>query len=173
MDLACHAQSIVPVPLYDTLGADAVEYIVKHAELEGIACSAKVFPTLAQCLPHCPNVKLVVRPLCLRAAHRSSSGEVSASGDCVSGTQSSSRQQGGEPPSNVEQHMLPTALRGSLYQPQPGREDGPARSTTAGGTPQLSSAQLSTPASWTAAWGSFVDYSLGAGQQTLQPLPAM
>ena len=62
VDLACHAQSIVPVPLYDTLGPEAVEYIVKHAELSGIACSAKVFPTLALCLPQCPSVKLVVRP---------------------------------------------------------------------------------------------------------------
>ena len=62
VDLACHAQSIVPVPLYDTLGPQAVEYIAKHAELAGIACSARAFPTLAQCLPSCPNVKLVVRP---------------------------------------------------------------------------------------------------------------
>ena len=61
MDLACHAQSIVPVPLYDTLGPEAVEYIVKHAELSGIACSAKAFPILAQCLPQCPGVQLVVR----------------------------------------------------------------------------------------------------------------
>ena len=42
------------------------KYITKHAELAAIACSAKVFPILAQCLPRCPGVKLVVRtsPIC-------------------------------------------------------------------------------------------------------------
>ena len=34
---------------------------VKRAELSGIACSAKAFPILAQCLLQCPDVQLVVR----------------------------------------------------------------------------------------------------------------
>ncbi len=37
-----HAYSMVSVPLYDTLGPDAVEYISNHAELAAIACSAQV-----------------------------------------------------------------------------------------------------------------------------------
>ena len=60
VDGACHAYSFVPVPLYDTLGAEAVQYIIKHAELAAIACSIAVFPTLLQALPDCPGVKLVV-----------------------------------------------------------------------------------------------------------------
>ena len=69
MDGACHAHSVVPVPLYDTLGPEAVEYITKHAELSAIACSAKVFSILAQCLPRCPGVKLVVCSYLLSTRH--------------------------------------------------------------------------------------------------------
>lgn len=60
VDGACHAYSFIAVPLYDTLGADAVQYIIKHAELAAIACSVAVFPTLMQALPECPGVKVVV-----------------------------------------------------------------------------------------------------------------
>ena len=60
MDTALHAYSMVSVPLYDTLGPEAVRYILSHAELQAIACSLAVLPTLLQCLPECPNVKVVV-----------------------------------------------------------------------------------------------------------------
>ncbi|KAK9803492.1 hypothetical protein WJX73_008668 [Symbiochloris irregularis] len=60
VDAACHAYSLVPVPLYDTLGAESVEYIMKHAELAAIACSVAAYPTLLQALGACPGVKLVV-----------------------------------------------------------------------------------------------------------------
>ena len=53
--LAC-----VSVPLYDTLGPDAVAYICNHAELSAVACSAAVLPTLLGQLQQCPSVKLVV-----------------------------------------------------------------------------------------------------------------
>ena len=60
VDCALHAYSMVSVPLYDTLGHEAVRYILTHAELQAIACSLAVLPTLLQCLPDCPNVKTVV-----------------------------------------------------------------------------------------------------------------
>ena len=60
VDTALHAYSMVSVPLYDTLGHEAVQYILSHAELQAVACSLTVLPTLLQCLPDCPNVKLVV-----------------------------------------------------------------------------------------------------------------
>ena len=66
VDAACCAYSLVSVPLYDTLGPDAVQYICNHAELAGIACSAAVLPTLLQCLHACPTVSLVVSPPCPR-----------------------------------------------------------------------------------------------------------
>lgn len=36
---ACHAYSLVPVPLYDTLGDDAVQFILAQAELAVVICS--------------------------------------------------------------------------------------------------------------------------------------
>lgn len=63
IDAACHAYSLVTVPLYDTLGPDSVEFICNHAELAAVCCSVECLPTLAKCLDKCPTVKLVVRPV--------------------------------------------------------------------------------------------------------------
>ncbi len=52
--------SIVTVPLYDTLGPDAVRYISNHAELSAVACSVAVLPMLMQSLQGCPSISLVV-----------------------------------------------------------------------------------------------------------------
>ncbi|TYI41527.1 hypothetical protein ES332_A01G033000v1 [Gossypium tomentosum] len=38
VDQACSAYSLVSVPLYDTLGPDAVKYIVNHADVKAIFC---------------------------------------------------------------------------------------------------------------------------------------
>ncbi len=61
VDGACYAYSMVTVPLYDTLGPDAVQYICSHAELAAVAVSAPLLPTLLPCLASVPTVKLVVR----------------------------------------------------------------------------------------------------------------
>jgi long-subunit acyl-CoA synthetase (AMP-forming) len=58
---ACNAYSMVTVPLYDTLGPDAVRYISGHAELAAIACSANLLSVLLPCLAECPTIQLVVR----------------------------------------------------------------------------------------------------------------
>lgn len=60
LDAAAHSQSVVSVPLYDTLGEDAVSYICAHAELSVVCCSGEALPTLLHALPRCPTVKLVV-----------------------------------------------------------------------------------------------------------------
>eukprot|EP00803_Ostreobium_quekettii_P000383 evm.model.scf_2481.2 EVM.evm.TU.scf_2481.2 scf_2481:12621-21767(-) len=60
LDSAAHAYSMVSVPLYDTLGPDAVKYICSHAEVRCVGCSATVLKTLLQCLPECPTVRLLV-----------------------------------------------------------------------------------------------------------------
>ena len=54
------AYSMASVPLYDTLGPEAVTYICGHAELTVVACSIDVLDTLLTALPQCPTVKLVV-----------------------------------------------------------------------------------------------------------------
>jgi len=60
VDAAAHAYSMTSVPLYDTLGPDAVEYICNHAELAMVACSTAVLPTMLQCIARCPTLKLLV-----------------------------------------------------------------------------------------------------------------
>ncbi len=63
VDSALHAYSLVSVPLYDTLGPDAVEYITNHAELAAVACSAAVAPNIVSVLHKCPTVKVLVSTL--------------------------------------------------------------------------------------------------------------
>ena len=50
----------VSVPLYDTLGPDAVRFISNHAELAAVCVSAACLPTMLDCLGDCPSVKLLV-----------------------------------------------------------------------------------------------------------------
>jgi len=59
-EAACARQNIVSVPLYDTLGADAVEYILNHAECVGVACSKAVLRTLLNVISRCDTVKFIV-----------------------------------------------------------------------------------------------------------------
>lgn len=49
---ACNAHGIYCVPLYDTLGADAVEYIIGHAEISIAFVEEKKIPELIKALPN-------------------------------------------------------------------------------------------------------------------------
>lgn len=57
---ACNRQSCWTIPLYDTLGDAAVDYIVNHAECSIIFSSDAKLPTLLKSLPTLPRVKTVV-----------------------------------------------------------------------------------------------------------------
>uniref|UniRef100_A0A7I4CCW8 Long-chain-fatty-acid--CoA ligase n=1 Tax=Physcomitrium patens TaxID=3218 RepID=A0A7I4CCW8_PHYPA len=59
-ELACSAYSYVSVPLYDTLGADAVKYIVSHAEVAAVFCTPDKLQTVLNCLSELPSVRLIV-----------------------------------------------------------------------------------------------------------------
>ena len=59
-DHACHAYSMVPVPLYDTFGPDSINYICKHADIKVVFCSLKCFPNLINSLGDAREVRLVV-----------------------------------------------------------------------------------------------------------------
>jgi len=48
------------VPLYDTLGANAVEFILNHSESSVAFASADKLPKLAEALPKCKGVKTIV-----------------------------------------------------------------------------------------------------------------
>jgi len=58
--LAASIQSYVIVPIYDTLGPDAVKYIANHADLSYIVCSGENYDKLLESAPDCPHLKIVV-----------------------------------------------------------------------------------------------------------------
>ena len=59
-DHACHAYSMIPVPLYDTLGPDSVQYICAHAEVSAVFCSHKVLDNLLSSIQELKKIRLVV-----------------------------------------------------------------------------------------------------------------
>ncbi|KAJ8768327.1 hypothetical protein K2173_021480 [Erythroxylum novogranatense] len=60
VDQACSAYSYISVPLYDTLGPDAVKYIVNHAVVQAIFCVAQTLSPLLSFLSEIPTVRLIV-----------------------------------------------------------------------------------------------------------------
>uniref|UniRef100_A0A8R7U6J1 4-coumarate--CoA ligase n=2 Tax=Triticum urartu TaxID=4572 RepID=A0A8R7U6J1_TRIUA len=60
VDNACSAYSYVSVPLYDTLGPDAVQFIVNHASVEAIFCVPQTLSTLLSFITQMPCVRLIV-----------------------------------------------------------------------------------------------------------------
>ncbi|KAK9293051.1 hypothetical protein L1049_021035 [Liquidambar formosana] len=60
VDHACSAYSYISVPLYDTLGPDAVKYIVNHADVQAIFCVPETLNTLLAFLSEIPSVRLIV-----------------------------------------------------------------------------------------------------------------
>ncbi|KAH8883347.1 long-chain fatty-acid-CoA ligase [Thozetella sp. PMI_491] len=59
-DLACMSQSLFTVSLYDTLGPDASEYIIRHAGLACVATSLRHVPALIALKPNLPGLKCLV-----------------------------------------------------------------------------------------------------------------
>ncbi|KAG0190758.1 hypothetical protein DFQ28_001605 [Apophysomyces sp. BC1034] len=59
-DIACAAYGLVTVALYDTLGADTVEYVIKHAELETVVCSSDHVADLLKLKHKLPNLSVIV-----------------------------------------------------------------------------------------------------------------
>ncbi|XAR59509.1 Long-chain-fatty-acid--CoA ligase [Bertholletia excelsa] len=52
---ACNSQSITYVPLYDTLGPNAVEFIINHAEVSIAFVQESKIPAVLECLPRCTS----------------------------------------------------------------------------------------------------------------------
>lgn len=59
-DLACTAFSWASVSLYDTLGADAVQYIINHAEIKVAICASKQLQRLLTAAEQCPQLKIII-----------------------------------------------------------------------------------------------------------------
>ncbi|KAJ4722422.1 Long-Chain Acyl-CoA Synthetase [Melia azedarach] len=60
VDHACSAYSYISVPLYDTLGPDAVKYIANHASVQAIFCVPQTLNSVLSCLSEIPTVRLIV-----------------------------------------------------------------------------------------------------------------
>lgn len=52
LEYASYFQSMIPVPLYDTLGPDTTEYIIKQAEIRVVACSHDKVESLLEIAKH-------------------------------------------------------------------------------------------------------------------------
>lgn len=59
-DLACMSQGLFGVALYETLGPDAIEFILNHAEISCVVASLPHIPTLLKIAPRLRNLKLIV-----------------------------------------------------------------------------------------------------------------
>jgi long-chain acyl-CoA synthetase len=59
-ELACGSYSYISVPLYDTLGANAVKYIINHAEITALFCSQDKLQNLLLQLSELPSIRLIV-----------------------------------------------------------------------------------------------------------------
>lgn len=57
---ACYRQGAVTIPLYDTFGAETLEYIIQQTKLETILCSTKELALLAQVSKTCPSLKTII-----------------------------------------------------------------------------------------------------------------
>ncbi|XP_020573514.1 long chain acyl-CoA synthetase 6, peroxisomal-like isoform X2 [Phalaenopsis equestris] len=60
VDHACSAYSYISVPLYDTLGPDAVSYIVNHSDIQVIFCLPQTLSNLLSSLHRIPSLHLIV-----------------------------------------------------------------------------------------------------------------
>ncbi|KAK3139306.1 hypothetical protein QOZ80_5AG0381100 [Eleusine coracana subsp. coracana] len=60
VDHACASYSYVSVPLYDTLGPDAVQFIVNHATVEVIFCVPQTLSILLNFIAQMTRVRLIV-----------------------------------------------------------------------------------------------------------------
>ncbi|KAJ2717330.1 medium-chain fatty acid-CoA ligase faa2 [Coemansia spiralis] len=59
-DYAGVSQNMYTVALYDTLGADSIEYIVNHAEIEVLVCSLDKIPKILKMREKLPLLKAIV-----------------------------------------------------------------------------------------------------------------
>ncbi|KAI1135294.1 acetyl-CoA synthetase-like protein [Hypoxylon sp. FL0543] len=59
-DIGLTTQSLFSVSLYETLGPDASEFIIRHAELSCVVSSLPHIPTLLALAPRIPHLKLIV-----------------------------------------------------------------------------------------------------------------
>eukprot|EP01130_Rhizamoeba_saxonica_P013861 TRINITY_DN5966_c0_g1_i1.p1 TRINITY_DN5966_c0_g1~~TRINITY_DN5966_c0_g1_i1.p1 ORF type:complete len:604 (-),score=135.99 TRINITY_DN5966_c0_g1_i1:40-1851(-) len=58
--IGCASQSIVFIPLYDTLGPDATVYIMNHSDISIVCSSGENIPKLLNAKPESPNLSTII-----------------------------------------------------------------------------------------------------------------
>ncbi|KAI8997723.1 hypothetical protein BDB01DRAFT_53055 [Pilobolus umbonatus] len=59
-EIACYRQAFIIVALYDTLGAEAMEYIVNQTDMEFIVLSADKVNNIIKLRPQLPSIKTII-----------------------------------------------------------------------------------------------------------------
>ena len=59
-DYGCCVQSLVTVPLYSTLDKNAIQYIINHAGVECVVCSAATLNEITRARPKCKTLKYII-----------------------------------------------------------------------------------------------------------------
>lgn len=59
-NFACHVSSLVPVPIYDSLGPGSAEYIINHSECAAVVVSQAKLPALKDCVDRCEGVSNII-----------------------------------------------------------------------------------------------------------------
>jgi long-chain acyl-CoA synthetase len=60
-EYACASQSLVVVPLYDTLGPDAIKFILKQTAMTVVVVAGEKLEHLLNVAPECPALKYVIK----------------------------------------------------------------------------------------------------------------
>ena len=59
-DVACATHALVTVPLYDTLGPDAVRFIIGHANIRAVVASRATVQAVQAAKVHCPSLQHII-----------------------------------------------------------------------------------------------------------------
>ncbi|KAL6347909.1 hypothetical protein AAG906_037638 [Vitis piasezkii] len=77
---ACNSQAIPYVPLYDSLGANAVEFIINHAEVSIAFVQESKIPAMLTCLPKCTSyLKTIISFGKISSLQKEEAGELGVS----------------------------------------------------------------------------------------------
>jgi long-chain acyl-CoA synthetase len=60
VDLACMRSSVTIVPFFDSLGVDALAFVINQTELTTMCVEKTSFENLIKCVPKCHTLKNVV-----------------------------------------------------------------------------------------------------------------
>ncbi|KAG0272222.1 hypothetical protein BGZ95_012038, partial [Linnemannia exigua] len=59
-EMICNYYNLVSVPLYETLGPDAVEYVMNHAEVKVVVCSGNHIASLLEISDKLPHLRAII-----------------------------------------------------------------------------------------------------------------